>query len=440
MIRWNIRSPAAVLEIPEAHRANFLHLYLDIGWFGLLSGSAMAFLSIYLVRIGASAYQIGLINAAPALTAIGLALPAGRWLGDRPVDRAVFNASILHRIFYLLWIPLPVLFFDSVEVAVVIVATFLMSVPGTVLAVGFNALFAEAVPAEWRGHVSGVRNAVLAAVSIVVSLLSGWILSTVRFPLNYQVVFALGFLGAVMSSYHLHRIRLESGEHAQTGRSLGDLAQPGAVRTIAEALRPGVAWRYFTRRRSMRPSGVELLRGRYGWILLAMFLFHLTQYLAIPLFPIYWVEQLSLGDQAISLGNALFYAFVFLGSTRIRALTERFGTRGITVAGAVLMGAYPGLTAVTTDVPLFLITSIIGGISWSLAGGALSNYLLEQIPADDRPSHLAWYMLVANLAVLGGSLLGPALARGLGLVPALAAIAVGRVLSGLGIWKMGRDK
>jgi len=425
------------IEIPEAHRANFRHLYLDIAWFGLLSGSAMAFISIYLVRIGASAIQIGLMNAAPAVMAITLALPAGRWLTTRAIDRAVFGTSILHRFFYLIWIPLPALFLDATQVEIAIAVTFLMSIPGTVLAVGFNAMFADAVPSEWRGHVVGIRNALLAVVTIVTSLLCGYILDNTPFPTNYQLVFAVGFLGAILSSYHLHRIRLTGQERLPTGRTLGDQAQPGIFRTSGDALRSGVAWRYFAQRRPLRLPRFEILRGAYGLVLLSLFLFHLTQYLAIPLFPIYWVDQLSLTDQSISLGNALFFAFVFLGSTQLRRLTDLIGPRGVTAVGALLMAAYPGLTAITTNVSLFLITSVVGGTAWSLAGGALSNYLLEQIPEDDRPTHLAWYMLVTNLAVLAGSLLGPALARGIGLVPALFVIAAGRVVSAMGIWKLG---
>jgi predicted MFS family arabinose efflux permease len=423
--------------IPEANRANFRNLYLDIGWFGLLNGSAMAFISIYLVRIGASAFQIGLLNAAPAVMAIALALPAGSWLKNRAIDRAVFRTAVLHRFFYLVWIPLPVLFLNEQQVDIVIAVTFLMSIPGTVLAVGFNAMYADAVPADWRAHVVGVRNALLAAVTIVTSLLCGYVLDHTFFPLNYQVVFTMGVLGAVMSSYHLHRIRLSGGERPRTGRNLGDMAQPGIFRTLGEALRPAVAWRYFTQVRSLRPNGLGILRGPYGWILLSLFLFHLTQYLAIPLFPVYWVEQLSLSDQVISLGNALFFATVFLGSTQIRRLTSHIGHRGVTALGALVMAAYPGLTAITTNVTLFLITSIVGGSAWSLAGGALSNFLLEHIPDADRPNYLAWYMLVANVAVLGGSLLGPELARLIGIVPALVVIAIGRVISAAGIWKLG---
>ncbi|NTW12734.1 MAG: hypothetical protein HGA30_05425, partial [Anaerolineales bacterium] len=47
--------------VPPEYRPNFLHLYLDIGWYGVLSGSAINFLNIYAARIGATGFQIGLI-------------------------------------------------------------------------------------------------------------------------------------------------------------------------------------------------------------------------------------------------------------------------------------------------------------------------------------------------------------------------------------------
>ncbi len=430
--------PAPKPSIPDQHRANFRHLYLDIGWFGLLNGSAMSFISVYLVRIGASAFEIGLMNASPAVMAILLAIPAGAWLKNQHLDRAVFWTSVLNRAFYALWIPLPALFLHSTQVWLVIGITLLMSVPGAALAVGFNAMFADAVPPEWRGHVVGVRNAVLAGTFIATSLLCGYLLDNVIFPLNYQIVFALGVVGAVMSSYHLHRIRLGSVIPERVGRSLGDLVQPGFGQGLGDALRTGVGLRFLTRRFGLRKPRFSVLRGPFGPVLLSLFAFHLTQHLAIPLFPIYWVENLALTDQEISLGTALFYGMVFIGSTQLSRLTDRFGNRAITVAGAILMSTYPGLTALSRGVPLFMVTSVVGGMAWSLAGGAMSNYILEKIPQDEMPTHLAWYMVIANLAVLAGSLGGPALANWIGLIPALMLIAAGRVLSALGIWRWGK--
>ena len=66
-----------------------------------------------------------------------------------------------------------------------------------------------------------------------------------------------------------------------------------------------------------------------------------------------------------------------------------------------------------------------------------ANYLLEKIPASDRPAHLAWYSLILNAAVLIGSLAGPALASHIGLSTALILFAVLRLLSGLVILKWG---
>ncbi|MCL4825330.1 MAG: hypothetical protein KJZ57_14045, partial [Anaerolineales bacterium] len=70
-------------DIPREYRSNFLHLYLDIGWFGILSGSAVNFLTIYAARLGAAAREIGLIGAASAVVNQLVAIPPGRWVAKR---------------------------------------------------------------------------------------------------------------------------------------------------------------------------------------------------------------------------------------------------------------------------------------------------------------------------------------------------------------------
>lgn len=424
--------------VPEQHRANFLHLYLDIAWFGILNASTLSFISVYIVRIGATEFQVGLMSAIPAILAIGLSIPAGWWLRNRPVDRATFWTSVLFRMFYIVWVPLPLLFSDPTQVWFVLGITFLMSIPGTALAVGFNALFADTVPPEWRGQVAGIRNALLAVTFIVTSLICGVLLDRVPFPLNYQIVFTLGFLGGAMSSYHLHKIRLTGEKPRRVGRTLGDLAMPGLGRVIGDAIRPGVGLRFLTRLRSLRPPRFNTLRGPFGGVLLMMFMFHLTQYLAIPLFPIYLVDHLGLSDQVLSLGNALFYGSVFIGSTQLAKLVNRLGNHKVTAVGAVLMASYPFLTSLTNGVGLYLVASVVGGFAWSLAGGALGNYLLDKIPAEERPGYLAWYVVISNVSILLGSLGGPLLAEWMGLVSALMLIAAGRLISAVVIWRWGK--
>ncbi|MBN1658990.1 MAG: MFS transporter [Anaerolineae bacterium] len=422
--------------VPPEMRKNFVHLYLDIAWFGVLSASAMSFLSVYAARLGATGFQIGLLSAAPAAVNLLLALPSGRWLEHQRMDGAVFWSALLHRAFYLLWIPLPMLLAPQEQIWTLVAATLAMSIPGTVLSVGFNALFADVVPPEWRGHVVGVRNAVMAVVYVTVSLLAGYVLDVLPFPKGYQVVFAIGFVGAVMSTFHLRFVVLRPGAspHPRVGRALRDPATPGRLRGVADALRPGVALRFLTRRRGAPLSLPEIIAGPFGRVLLVLFAFHLAVNLAIPLFPIHWVSELHLSDRYIGLGTALFYVSVFLGSTQLNSLVQRIGNRRVTAVGAMIMSLYPALMALASGATLFLIASAVGGFGWSLAGGALANYLLEEIPADRRPAHLAWYNLAMNAALLLGSMAGPILGRIVTIPVALGIFAVARLVAAIGIW------
>jgi len=72
-----------------------------------------------------------------------------------------------------------------------------------------------------------------------------------------------------------------------------------------------------------------------------------------------------------------------------------------------------------------------------MLNGAYINYMLEHIPPDDRPSHLAWYTIILNIAILTSSLAGPAIASVAGLVNALILFGVLRFLAGMAVLKWG---
>jgi MFS family permease len=425
--------------VPAEYRSTFRHLYLDIAWFGVLSGSAIAFMAVFATRQGAEPWQIGLLGAGPAAINLIFTLPAGRWLERRPVGPAVFWTSVFHRLFYLPWIFIPVLLLPGEQVWALILFSLLMSIPGTALAIGFNAMFGAAVPPEWRGHVVGIRNALLAGAFIVASLVSGTILDRLPFPLGYQVVFAIGLTGAVASSFHLWHVRNQVHEPAAppNGSRIGDMARPGTIRAAGDAVRATVGLRYLARSRGMRLLRPDLLSGHFGVVIGLLFAFHLAQFLTIPVLPLHWVRVLNLTDFDISLGNSLFYVLVLVGSTQLARLTRRWGNLRLTAAGAAAMAVYPLLMALSSDVTLFLVASALGGLAWALTGGALSNYILERVPADDRPAHLAWYNLALNAAVLIGSLAGPWLAHMMGLAPALMFFAALRLLAAVALWRWG---
>ena len=420
------RYPSFDHDVPVQLRTGFIHLYMDIFWFGVLNGSAMSFISVYIARIGGTEAHIGLLGALPAIATLMFVLPAGTWLQRGDNDRKVVISSVLYRIFYLLWVPLPLLFINNVQIELILVITFVMSIPGTVLQVGFNQLFAESVPVEWRGYVAGIRNAVFALMAIVVSLLCGMILSSVSFPFNYQIVFGIGCVGAMMSSLHLWL--LTKRQKILLGTSSSN------VRKGLEKMRPVVNLK---KNQFTRFDWPEFKENKHFYtVMLLLFTFHTAQYLSIPVMPVFWVKNLHLTDSNISIGNGVFFFTVFIGSTLLSRLTSKYRNKNIVGIGAMLMALYPGIMAFSTNAVTFYIASLAGGFAWALAGGILVNYLLEKIPEDTRPPFLAIYNMVFFTAVLIGSLGGPVIGNLVGLPITLLICGLLRITTGAAIfWK-----
>jgi MFS family permease len=408
-------------DIPKGYRSNFYHLYLDIAWFGVLSGSAINFLNVYAARLGATGLQIGMLGAMTGAVNLFLAIPAGRWIERRHTGRAVFWSSILFRLGYALWIPLPWLFNEQGQILALIVLTFLMAIPLTPLGVGFNALFAESVPDEYRAHVAGYRNVTFAISFMFTSLISGYVLKNLTFPFGYQIIFLIGAIGAGMSSYHIYHIRpLQKDLLAAQSPPIPVSTKPGDVpRNLASTLR------------------LDIWSTPFRNVLLVLFGYHLTQYLAAPLFSIHYVRGIHLSDDEIGLGTAIFYLTVLIGSTQLRNIVHRIGHKASTGIGVAGMAFYPLAIALSHNSWHFYLTCFIGGFIFSISSGSYANYLLDNTPAHDRPAHLAWYNIILNLSILIGSLAGPFIAEHIGFATALMMFSFFRLLAGLAVLKWG---
>jgi MFS family permease len=419
-IRWNLRQ-----------------LYWDVFWFGILAGSTLAFLSVYAARLGASSLEVGLLSAGPAIVNLVFTLPAGRWLEGKPLIRAAFVSSIGQRAGYIVLVFLPWLFIQIGQVWAIIGLTLVMSVAGTLLAIAFNAMFAEVVPVEWRGKAVAWRNVLVAVSVMCTTLLSGYILDKIIFPANYQIVFLIGAVGALMSSFHLGRVRLPgetNGLDDNQSKSLPD--------NVRKAYWSDWLRLNGKRRKMAQTNGKPLLRldilgGPFGLFMAGYLAFYAFQYFSLPLFPLYYVNVLHLTDGAISLGSAMFHGTMILGSLLLNRVSIRFGHRKVMLFGVFLFGQFPLLLGLAQDARLYYAACLISGVVFAFLNGGLINRLMERVPADDRPAHMALHNLSLNLGILAGSLLGPVIGDWLGLREALFIGTGLRLLAAVLLWWWG---
>lgn len=415
-------------KTPVEYKENFKHYYLDISWYGLLNGSTISFLNYFAVHAGASALQVGIITAAPALVSLLFALPAGVYLSKKSNTKEAFRTSVLTRVFYLVFILLPLFKSAPLQIWSIIVITLIMNIPGIYAQLSFNIAFAENVPDQYRAHVAGLRNAAFAMVTTGITLLCGFVLRYVPFPYGYCIVFAIGFFGSAMSAYELYRIK-SFNENIRYDNFDFNLIEK-KTRKLFLVFRD---W-FQSFSRQIR---FNLLKGHTGRALVLLWLLNLAIYISAPVFPVYFVNEYHFSDQTISIGMALYYLMMFAGSLGLEKLDTQLGRRKVVSIGMFFMAAFPLFILVSQNALFYFIGNLATGLGWAFTGGEIYNYLLEKIPEADRSSGVAWYNMGANAAILLGSFIGPILSTYFSLAVCLLIFTAARALIGLAIFRWG---
>jgi len=407
--------------VPPEHRRNFLHLYFDIAWWGVLNGSLLIFLAIYASRLGASTFQLGLLTASPALVNLLFTFPAGALIRSTQTAQSTRWSALIMRLFYFLIIPLPLFLPPEIQIWSILAITLVMNIPGTMIAIAFNAFFAESVPPQWRGQVAGTRNALFSITTMGTALIVGLLLDHLPFEVGYTVVFAIGAVGSMMSTIHLWLVRLPPNETIQKPAML-----PAEVRDMLYKVNHAPL-------KASRLKGLRLdvIRGAFGRLLGLIIVYHIAIFLISPVVPKYQVDTLLVSDGLISLGTVLFWVAHFFGSLQSRQLAGRWGFQRMTGYGTMVITISLLIFIYSFQTWVYLLHAFIGGLGWSLISGGLMNFILERIPVDDRPPYLAWYNLAINAAVLLCGLLAPLIAGTIGMVATLLVAVALRMIVGL---------
>jgi len=415
------------LPYPPEHRSNFIHLYLDIFWFGVLNGSIIIFLAVYISRLGATPFQTGLLTAAPALGNILFSIPAGQFGQNKPLHLVTRWAWLANRIFYALLIPLPVMLPAQTQIWVIIAIVLVMTIPGALAAVIGNAFFAETVPLEWRAQVVGLRNALLALATMITSLAVGQILKRLPFESGYQVVFTIGFIGSLASCFHLFLIR--PGQQPLINHQANTPTGMVQSQSISDSVKE------LTRQRSK--LRLEIVTGSFRKVLLATFAVQIAVFIPNPIFPLYQVNVLRMSDQTISLGSSLFWIVYFVSSTQASYLSRRVGFRKMAGIGMAMTSFSTLLFILSFRNWIYAVTQLFGGIAWPMFGIGMINYVYESVPPDDRPAYMVWYNLAVNGATLLSGLIAPQIANQVGLTGGMLLAVVFRLLAGLVVLRWG---
>lgn len=386
---------------------NVLNFTIDTAWQGLMMGGISAFISVFVVRLGASSFLVSLITSLPALIGVLLSFPIGVYV-DRHVNpvRLTNQVRLFHRSGFLLIALLP--FFVHRHLAEWVVALWaLTAVPGAILNLSWTAAVAEIIPPKRRASVNGTRWSLLSLVVAISVSVFGFLLERLPFPYGYQIVFTASFVGGIISIYYFGKLVLPD-------RSVSPPIKTHQVPWLDRL------------RDYLRDLGRAPLFIRY---LFTTSVLRLALNMPSALYSIYWVRELQASDlwigwQATANSLALIVGYYLWG--RIATRKGHFPVLMLCTLG---LGFYPALMALITSKVWLPLLALINGFFITGIELTFFDTLLHICPAEKRSGYFALNTVVANLVIFAAPMLGSVLAERLSIRTVLGVTAGIHVLA-----------
>jgi MFS family permease len=336
-----------------------------------------ALLSNFLVDLGASAVEIGMLASIPQLT--NLLQPLGAYLGDRIKSRNWYSLLIFgtSRLLWLIIVP-GIWLVSSSHMAgrqLVLLTLFIIWVTNILEALGRASFFswvAVLVPERLRGRYFGFRNSVVNLTNFIGVPLLG--LAVSKWPggslQGFGAVLVVGIvLGIISLGFHF----LMTDVNPQVVHAADSDTDHGSPReTVFSFLKDANFLRF----------------------LLYSGLWSFAVNVSAPFFNLYLLGDLNLDVSVVTLYNSLGFGANLLMLMFWGKLADRIGNRPLMITVGILVGLTPLLWLEAGTAPIFLwawfpLLHIIGGATWAAIDLCSGNLMMSVTPLHNQSIYFA---------------------------------------------------
>ncbi len=390
---------------------NWALVQVDSVFIGIVTVSG-TYLPVFLLRLGASANDVGLLTALPALTALALAIPLGRWLqGRRNIVPWYSRMRLLAWLGYAVMAGVAAVLPREQAIPVILAVWALSSLPSTAGLVAFPIVMDGAAGRDGRFDLLGRRWAIAGTSTAIGVAVAGQFLNAVPFPANFELLFVLVSLAGLGS--YLQSSRIVIPDHVPAA---GPAEAPltGRVRslwTLVLANRPFVQ---FEVRSLVYTASIGL---------------------ALPVLPLFYVHEVAAPDAWIGVIGAAQSAGAVLGYLVARQLARRRGGAMTLLPSMLAAALAPAALAATGWLPVVAAISFVIGLATAGVQLAMFDQFMRRIPSEHGVTFSSVDQSVQNLALVLTPNLGGLLAIAFGVRTALLVVAlVGAVAFALFAW------
>lgn len=379
----------------QIQKRNFRYVQIDA--IGVsISNVAAPFLPVFLTRLGASNFQVGLLSSMPGVTGLILAILVGRFLQTRTNIVPWYSLS---RLLVILCYALTGILTLTVSEQFVIIATLAIwafaTIPQTALAVAFSVVMNAVAGPEGRYALLSRRWAIFGLTGVIGTFIVTRLIDLVAFPLNYAMMFIVLSLGGFFSFYFSRKISLPD----QVSPPLPDIRSPiQNAKNYITLLRENPVFLSFASKRFVYFSAVVLSQ---------------------PIMPLFLVRDVQATDAQIGTINMTFTLVMLVGYFLWPRVSRRRGGRFVLLATTIGMAFYPALSAATPQVSFIILYAGIAGFFQAGLDLVFFDELMKTVPAEYSATFVALAQSMQYLSMIMAPLLGTWLAEYIGLGGAL---------------------
>jgi cyanate permease len=383
----------------EIRKRNFRYVQIDA--IGVsIAYVAAPFLPVFLTRLGASNFQVGLLSSMPGVTGLILALLVGRFLQTRRNVVPWYSLSRLMVIScYALTGLLTLLIPRGLMVTSTLVIWALATLPQTALSVVFSVVMNAVAGPEGRYALLSRRWAIFGLTSVIGTFFITRVINLISFPLNYAFMFLGLSLGGLVSFFFSRRITIPDQAHPPLSHSRSPIDN---IRSYVTLVRKAPAFGSFAAKRFVYLSALAL---------------------SAPIMPLFLVREVGASDSQIGSINMIFTLIMLVGYFLWPWASKRRGGRFVLLATTLGMVAYPALTAAIPHVEWIMVYAGVGGLFQAGLDLVFFDELMRTVPPEYSATFVSLAQSLQYLSTIVAPMIGTALAGVIGLGGALLVSA-----------------
>ncbi len=374
----------------KIQKLNFRYVQIDAVGVSI-SNVAAPFLPVFLTRLGATNFQVGLLSSMPGMTGLVLAIVVGRFLQTRKNIVPWYSLSRLMVILcYALTGILTLTVAGEVSEQFVIVATLAIwafaTLPQTALSVAFSVVMNAVAGPKGRYDLLSRRWIIFGLTGVIGTFIVTRVIDLIGFPYNYSIMFLVLSMGGFFSFYFSRKISVHDSVPPPLTKSAN--AREG-IQNYLSILRSNPAFVSFVSKRFVYFSAISL---------------------GTAVMPLFLVREVGATDAQIGTITMVMTIVMLAGYYFWPKVSRLRGGRFVLLATTLGMVSYPLLSALTPQVGLIIVYAGIAGFFQGGLDLVFFDELMKTVPAEYSATFVSLAQSLQYMSTIIAPLLGAWLA------------------------------